>query len=43
MHLQYVANGSGTCLRQMAVVASKLAVARYCPSGDQLQDRMVRW
>ena len=41
-----VAMGEGAgraCTSQMAVVASKLAVARLRPSGDQLQERMVRW
>ena len=32
-----------TCTSQMAVVASKLAVARYRPSGDQLVHLMLRW
>ena len=32
-----------TCTSQMAVVASKLAVDRYLPSGDQLLHRMLRW
>lgn len=31
-----------TCTSQMAVVASKLAVARYLPSGDQLLHLMLR-
>ena len=30
-------NDHATCLSQIAVVASKLAVARHFPSGDQLQ------